>query len=467
MNQYIREWSLLIDGEPYIESKEGANFRIIFDIDVSVSNAVSKADIRIYNLREDTGLSQGQTIQLKAGYRDKSDTIFSGIITNTYKERQGPDIATRILCRSGAALDNRGSANSTYGAGVRITEILEDLARQWPLALEIDKEQFKDDPPMSSGYAAQGDIPQALDSLASQFDFSWTQQLGALVIEKNDAERKTDVFDVNLLNGMVGMPEVTRGPSGMGVYVTTRLNPYIRVNSRINVQARFSTYNTGNQFWVENEEGLTAYGEYNVFRMTYEGDSHGDAWNVSIDGMRPGTATATSVVKGGALVWGAAVDQDFRVKVREIAQRQKLDPNWYMAIMAFETGGQFKASTRNFDGGSATGLIQFMPQTAIGLGTTTQKLSMMTEVQQLDYVEKYFDQYKSKIRSLSDMYMAVLWPVATSWPVESVIFDRDGSTAAQYRANSGLDKNGDGKITKKEAADRVMREFNAGIKRAK
>lgn len=53
------------------------------------------------------------------------------------------------------------------------------------------------------------------------------------------------------------------------------------------------------------------------------------------------------------------------------------------------TGERFRANTVNRASG-ATGLIQFMPSTAKQLGTTTDKLAAMTEVDQLDYVAKYF-----------------------------------------------------------------------------
>lgn len=467
MKQYQRKWALHIDGQPYIESRPGANFRIVFDIAVSTMNTVSFADIRVYNLKESAALVQGRQIQLIAGYEDSCDTIFSGTITNTFKERQGADIATRMLCRSGIANQDRGSANHTFPANTNVVDVIRYLAQQWPRFLEIEPDHFAGDPLMTSGYTAQGDIPKILDSLATQYQFSWTQHLGALVVTKNDRERQTPAFDINALSGMRGIPEVSRGPNGMGVTVSTRINPYIRANSRINIQSRFSTYNTGNQFIAETQGDLSADGIYNVLTMQYEGDSHGDAWDLHIDGLRPGTAPLPEALAPGALVWGANVTQEFRNKVREIANRQRLDPNWYMAIMAFETGEKFKSYTPNAAGGSAIGLIQFMPFVAVELGTTSQKLAMMTEVQQLDYVEKYFDKYKSRIRSLSDMYMAVLWPVATGWPVDAVIWDRDGDTAREYRANSGLDTNGDGKITKKEAAKRVFDSLSKGKARAK
>ena len=38
----------------------------------------------------------------------------------------------------------------------------------------------------------------------------------------------------------------------------------------------------------------------------------------------------------------------------------------------------------------------------------------MTAEEQLDYVEEYFKTSKGKLKSLEDVYMAILWPVR-SW----------------------------------------------------
>jgi hypothetical protein len=59
-----------------------------------------------------------------------------------------------------------------------------------------------------------------------------------------------------------------------------------------------------------------------------------------------------------------------------------------MAAMAFETGGSFSPAVPNKAGSGAVGLIQFMPSTAKGLGTSTEALKKMSAVQQLDFVKK-------------------------------------------------------------------------------
>ena len=141
----------------------------------------------------------------------------------------------------------------------------------------------------------------------------------------------------------------------------------------------------------------------------------------------------------------------FRQKVIDIAADLGTDPNYLMAVMSFETGGTFSPSIRNPQSG-ATGLIQFLPSTARGLGTTTDQLANMSAEQQLDYVARYLAPYRGRMNSVEDAYMAVLYPAAVGRPNNYVLFSQ-GSVA--YAQNRGLDLNGDGQVTKYEAATPV------------
>ncbi len=100
------------------------------------------------------------------------------------------------------------------------------------------------------------------------------------------------------------------------------------------------------------------------------------------------------------------------------------------------------------------GLIQFLETTATGLGTTTSKLANMSEVEQLEYVEKYFMPYSGKIETIEDIYMAIIYPKAIGKSNDYVLFS---SSSSSYITNKGLDKNMDGSITKEEAAAKVKK----------
>ncbi|WP_299867914.1 transglycosylase SLT domain-containing protein [uncultured Hoeflea sp.] len=151
----------------------------------------------------------------------------------------------------------------------------------------------------------------------------------------------------------------------------------------------------------------------------------------------------------------------FKRKVISIADRLGMSADHLMAVMAFETGRSFDPAIRNHAGSGATGLIQFMPRTAIGLGTTTQALSKMNALAQLDYVEAYLKPYKGRMGDLSSAYMAVLYPRAVGKPEDYVLF-RKGSKA--YKLNRGLDRNNNGQVTKAEASARVAALLEEGLR---
>lgn len=462
IKQYLRKWSMLINGEPFIDSRDGHQFRVIFDIDVNPGNTLTLCDIQIYNLSNDTTINQRDDIVFSAGYENEYDILFVGTVTNIFKERRGPDVITRLLCRSGIARE-RGYMASGYGPGARLTDVLVDAAKSWPLALVIDLSQFDDKDVFPAGWTARGDVAAVLDDLQTMFDFRWVQDRGSLVITRPDKERGSTVFTIDQFSGMVGMPEVTRGPQGLGVNVTTRINPYIRANSRIEVKSQFSTYNTGNMMISEIEGDTSANGIFNVLSIKYSGDSHGTDWDMKIEAIRAGTRDVVTNKTGGKLVWGGVVEPEFRAKVRQIAAELNLDPNWLMAVMAFETGETFSPSIPNKAGSGAVGLIQFIPTTAKGLGTSTKELANMTRLKQLDYVKKYYQQYASRIKNIGDAYMAVFLPaIGIGVPDSTVLIDKT-TKPTMYDQNRGLDISHDGKITRGEAIMRVHRAYKKGL----
>lgn len=463
-----RVWSIDINGQPWIEEQLGSRqFRIVFTVDIAPGDVISFADIRIYNMSKDSAIAQQSSIVLRAGFDDNVDAVFTGYITNVLRERPpgSPEIVTRLLCKSGQPAVDRSSAAISFGPGTRVEEVIRALARAWPIPIEIDNAQFADAPPFTTGYVVDGDIPAALNSLATAYKFRWLQDRGKLVITKPSAQRNASPVDVNKFTGMIGIPEITRGPDGLGIFTVVQLNPAIRFNGKINVTSEFATFNTGNLFVAELGGDANANGEYNVFAVKHVGDSHGDQWHTEIDGIRAGTAPAATqqaTEANGKLIWGARVDQPFRVKVREISQRLNINPNWLMAVMGFETGYTFSPAARN-PGSTATGLIQFLEASARRVGTSTAQLARMTAVTQLDYVEKYFEPYAARIKNLGDCYLAVLWPAAIGRPDSYIMWERDsGEYMAEYAANSGLDVNRDGKITRGEAISAVNTSYMRG-----
>ncbi|MGV3345340.1 hypothetical protein ACGVWS_06195 [Enterobacteriaceae bacterium LUAb1] len=176
------------------------------------------------------------------------------------------------------------------------------------------------------------------------------------------------------------------------------------------------------------------------------------------------------------LIWIKIVEQRFgrdiaeslKQKVISVGAELSIDPDYIMACMALETGTKFNTSMKN-PNSSATGLIQFMENTAKDLGTTTTKLSKMTHVEQMDYVKKYFNMqaanfnYPTKNWSLGDVYLSIFTSSAMLIKDTDTVY---ASGQKAYAVNLFHDRNKDGKITKAEIVKNIDGFYKDGFKYA-
>lgn len=179
--------------------------------------------------------------------------------------------------------------------------------------------------------------------------------------------------------------------------------------------------------------------------------------------------------------------EPFASGVLDMAVRLKTDPNYLMQVMFSEA--KLRADIRNthypfykrlkgtqYLDGYATGLIQFVPDTARSLGTTTWLLEKMTRVEQLKYVEMYFKKagMVGKLNSYFDVYLVVFFPAAVGHTNDdNWVFQARRILASEVaKANPGININKDEKITmgefKQYLLNSVMPQFRDpkfGVKR--
>ncbi|TLD98418.1 lytic transglycosylase [Helicobacter japonicus] len=165
------------------------------------------------------------------------------------------------------------------------------------------------------------------------------------------------------------------------------------------------------------------------------------------------------------IAWGGHknVSKEFKKKVIAICKRLEINPDYLMSCMALETIRTFSPSIKN-PLATATGLIQFLESTAKKLGTSTGELAKMTQVEQLDYVEKYFQAYKGKIKNIEDIYMVIFYPIAVGKPNDYIISTKGNVV---YDKNKGLDINKDGILTKGEAGAVARQYLKEGLEKYK
>jgi hypothetical protein len=165
----------------------------------------------------------------------------------------------------------------------------------------------------------------------------------------------------------------------------------------------------------------------------------------------------------------AMSDETFTEAAEQVAANLNIPVNWMYAVIENESGFDpsipnqlYVQQGRGAD--AAVGLIQFMPDTARALGTSTEELAGMSRTDQLVYVERYLEQYSDKIQSPEDVYLATFYPRALGEDDSFVIgSERSNSRiAAITRDNPIFDLNRDGGITVGEVKQfyRNSRGFN-------
>jgi predicted Fe-Mo cluster-binding NifX family protein len=206
------------------------------------------------------------------------------------------------------------------------------------------------------------------------------------------------------------------------------------------------------------------------------------------------------VCKDYDLIWGNKVNCDFRKKVIQICKslwpdKYKEMANGLMAVMKVETSSSFKAnqimgkelqdintlSKDDFflykkDGtktSRAVGLIQFTQAALVQIGEFTNgsgfdklhevklKFAKMGEIKQLDYVKKYFEAAKDKIKSPEDIYLHVFAPSGVGKKDNFVLYEKGTD---EYSQNKSVDEenNNDGEIQRSEILGRYKTSFDEG-----
>lgn len=144
----------------------------------------------------------------------------------------------------------------------------------------------------------------------------------------------------------------------------------------------------------------------------------------------------------------------FEQKVNDVAAGLQTNPNFLMQVMKAESGlrPDIQNTTYPMHNGYATGLIQFTPDTAATLGTSTDDLKQMSRVEQMDWVYKYFSPYIGQLNSYFAIYLVTFFPAAISHvDDDNYVFETNRiSRSSIAQSNPTMDINGDGMVTMAE-----------------
>jgi hypothetical protein len=141
----------------------------------------------------------------------------------------------------------------------------------------------------------------------------------------------------------------------------------------------------------------------------------------------------------------------FRRALVALAERLGVEVDWIVTVMSIESG--FDPAIQN-PSTRATGLIQIMPNEAVRLGTTIDALKAMTAEAQLEYVEKYYRQFKRTPQNLCEQYLLNFAPACIGKDPSFAVYRGDhprcksqgGDGRCAYDLNRPLDVDDSGNI---------------------
>lgn len=163
----------------------------------------------------------------------------------------------------------------------------------------------------------------------------------------------------------------------------------------------------------------------------------------------------------------ADIDDAFFVTLRGVASELDARPRDLLAVMYAES--QCRADAWNDNPKSlppekrfnASGLIQFMPPTLLGLGWKEGHAAFrrLSATDQLPWVLRYLRPHRGWLGTVAGVYLAVFLPAFVRQASNSglVLSGSRGPLAWAYGPNASFDANQDGAITVGELAEAVAR----------
>jgi hypothetical protein len=265
--------------------KPPTGLRVEFDIDKGSISSPNKATIKVYNFSSLSRLNYqaGYQVQLQAGYFGLMSTIYIGDIPSGPKavssERRGAEIITTMECATAEKQLIYGFFDQSYPSGTPVSKIISDIANQFGLAIgSVTGLQNK---VFNNGYTCSGTLKKNMDILLGDQDLEWAIHDNFLTI----------------------MPIVTANTSQAVFLSSGAVNNIPLFVSPITEQ--FSNVNTGLIGVPSQSNGITTFksliipglvpgglvkllteqisGYFKIRRAHYEGDTHGNKWQVTCD----------------------------------------------------------------------------------------------------------------------------------------------------------------------------------------
>lgn len=282
--QYIRKVTLLVS-DAQGGTLDLSELRIKFAVKQSTAQTPNAAEIRVYNLSQqvaDVVKSQFKRVILQGGYNSNFGEIFVGNIKQVIIGRESAtDTFIDIIAGDGELAYNHAVVVNTIAKGSdQNAQIQACIQATTPLGVTGGgNSTVQTSQKLPRGKVMFGNARNYLRQVAKSTNCTWSVQNEQVQFVKTSGYLPGVAVLLTAATGMIGTPQQTT----QGVNVKCLLNPFIRINGRIQLDNK-----TVQQIKVDltlrpgsatnTAPPLPSNGVYVVIAAEHNGDSRGIEW---------------------------------------------------------------------------------------------------------------------------------------------------------------------------------------------
>lgn len=298
--QYLRTCTLIINTQS-IGGVDLSNLRIKFSVKSSQTPTPNMADIRVYNLEDNTAHvlqllstlgTEHVSVLLQAGYQGNFGTIFQGNVVQIITGRESAtDTFIDILAGDGDKAYNFAVVKTTIAKGsIQQDQIKASVNAMSEKGVTAGVTAVDSTFKLPRGKVMFGPAREYLSNSAKTTGYSWSINSEKITFVKNTSFLPGTQVLLTAQTGMIGTPQQTN----QGVNVKCLLNPGIQVGGRIlldnkaieqqklnleQIAALKSDTKAINQLIPRR---LNPDGSYYVLTLEHTGDTRGVEWYSSL-----------------------------------------------------------------------------------------------------------------------------------------------------------------------------------------
>jgi hypothetical protein len=284
--QYLRTCQLIVFGND-LSGLDLSALRIKFSVKRSDTMTPNVADIRVYNLEEQTALrirKEFTKVVLQAGYEGNFGVIFQGNIKQVILGRESAtDTFIDIIAGDGDRAYNFAIVNATIAKGsTQRDQVNAAVSSMAPKGVDAGHLGEMPTEKLPRGKTMYGNARNYLRDAAQTSQSSWSIQDEKVTFVKKKAYLPGERVVLTSKTGMIGTPQQTNE----GVNVKCLLNPNIKIASRVEIDNK-SIQQFKINLSIPNSAAnipapLTADGVYYVLVVEHTGDTRGIEWYSSL-----------------------------------------------------------------------------------------------------------------------------------------------------------------------------------------